>query len=209
MRRSSSPCSSRTSSSTARSCPTSRRRWTGRPRWPAARLTLNTSLGVDLSLRVVSAPDAASWAAVLPAGHAGRRLSDARPVRRDLAHQPREPDERPCRRPAPRGDHRCSARTARASRATPWQADCCGRWPTSTRVGRCGGCSTTRQGRARRALQVPGQRLRDALTTIGPLTELDETDSEARPRWRDPAAAAVPVGDRRPAIARPGAAGRS
>ena len=33
-------------------------------------------------------------------------------------------------------------------------------------------------GRARRALQVPGQRLRDALTTIGPLTEPDETDPE-------------------------------
>ncbi len=47
---------------------------------------------------------------------------------------------------------------------------------------RCAGCSTTPRAAARRGAAVPGQRLRDALTTIGPLTEPDETDPEPGPR---------------------------
>ena len=51
-----------------------------------------------------------------PRARAVDGVPDARAVGRDLAHQPGEPDERPRRRPAPRGDHGGADPTARPGR---------------------------------------------------------------------------------------------
>ena len=108
-RRSTSPCSSRTSWSTARRRHARRlpgRRRLGRRRSPAARSRCRPRwAGHDLPLRVVSSPDAASWAAVLPPGHAVDGFPAPALSAADVADQPGAPDERPRRRPAPRGDH--------------------------------------------------------------------------------------------------------
>ena len=177
-------------------CPTSRPLRTGRPRWPAAPSRWTTSLGDVPPLRVVSAADAAAVGGRAAPRDPGRRLPDARAVRQDLAHQPREPDERPRRGPAPRGDHGGAAGRP-ASRATPWQAGCCGRWPTSTRADRCWRLLDDEAGRARRS-SGPGPAAAGRADHDRSADRARRDRPRARPRRRDPAAAAVPVGDRRP-----------
>lgn len=151
--------------------------------WPATlkgcSLTLNTSLGVDLPLRVVSVPDSDAWAAVLPPG-----------TRVDGFNSPALSGETWRTNPASRmSDHavdlHLAAITAAPARRPGLAGDPVAGGLLRTLADLDEGGPLWRlledeAGRARRALQVPGQRLRDALTTIGPLTEPDETDPRHR-----------------------------
>ena len=142
-------------------------------------LTLTTSLdpAAALPLRVVSTADAASWAAVLPPGT---------PV--DGFPTPALSDETWRTNPASRmSDHavdlHLAAITAAPAHRPGLAADpvASGLLETLANLDQGGPLRRLIEdapGRARRALQVPAQRLRDALTTIGPLTQLDETDPE-------------------------------
>ncbi len=142
-------------------------------------LTLATSLDpvAALPLRVVSNPDAASWVAVLP---------PTIPV--DAFPTPTLSDETWRTNPASRmSDHAVDLHLAAITAAPALRPGLAGDpiasglLETLANLDQGGPLRRLLQdapGRARRALQVPGQRLRDALTTIGPLTELDETDPE-------------------------------
>ena len=149
--------------------------------WPTTlagcSLTLSTSLGVDHPLRVVSAPDAAAWAAVLPPG-----------TRVDAFPEPVLSTETWRSNPASRmSDHAVDLHLAAITAAPAVRPGLAGD-PVAggmlrtlaglDRDGPLARLLADEQGRARRALQVPAQRLRDALTTIGPLTDPDETDPE-------------------------------
>ena len=149
--------------------------------WPTTlagcTFALETSLGTSLPLRVVSVADAASWAAVLPPG----TVVDGFPT-------PVLSDKTWRTNPASRmSDHAVDLHLA-AITAAPLARPALAGDPVA------GGLLRTlanldqggplwrllgdEAGRARRHLQVTGRRLRDALTTIGPLTEPDETDPE-------------------------------
>ena len=154
------------------------------------------------------APTPPSWAAVLPPTHAGRRLPDADAVRRDLAHQPRQPDERPRRRPAPRGDHGRTDAAARPRRRPRGGRTAARPWPNLDQGGPLRRLLDDAPGRD--ASGAPGRRAAAAGRADDDRAahRARRDRPRARPRRRDPAAAAVPVGDRRPAVAGPGAARR-
>jgi hypothetical protein len=149
--------------------------------WPATlagcTLALETSLGTSLPLRVVSVADSASWVAVLP---------PSTPV--DGFPTPALSDQTWRTNPASRmSDHAVDLHVAAITSAPLVRPGLAGD-PVAGGLLRTladldqGGplwrLLDDEAGRARRALQVPGQRLKDALTTIGPLTEPDETDPE-------------------------------
>ena len=142
-------------------------------------LTLTTSLDPNaaLPLRVVSNPDPASWVAVLPPD----TPVTAFPTPALSADTWRT-------NPASRmSDHAVDLHLAAITAAPALRPGLAGD-PIATGLletlagldqdGPLRRLLEDAPGRARRALQVPGQRLRDALTTIGPLTEIDETDPE-------------------------------
>jgi hypothetical protein len=134
--------------------------------------TLATSLDPNtaLPLRVVSTADAASWAAVLPPGT---------PV--DAFPTPALSEETWRTNPASRmSDHavdlHLAAITAAPTRRPGLAGDpvAGGLLETLANLDQGGPLRRLLEdapGRARRALQLPAQRLRDALTTIGPLAE--------------------------------------
>ena len=142
-------------------------------------LTLATSLDPNaaLPLRVVSKPDAASWVAVLP---------PTIPVA--AFPTPVLSDETWRTNPASRmSDHAVDLHLAAITSAPALRPGLAGDpiagglLETLANLDQGGPLRRLLQDapdRARRALQVPGQRLKDALTTIGPLTEPDETDPE-------------------------------
>ena len=149
--------------------------------WPTTlagcALALDTSLGTSLPLRVVSTADAGSWAAVLPPGT---------PV--DGFPTPALSDKTWHTNPASRmSDHAIDLHLAAITAAPAHRPGLAGD-PVAGGLLRTlanldqGGplwqLLDDEAGRARRALQVPGLRLKDALTTIGPLTEPDETDPQ-------------------------------
>ncbi|MEZ0449326.1 hypothetical protein [Cellulomonas sp. ICMP 17802] len=149
--------------------------------WPTTlagcTLALETSLGTSLPLRVVSAADPGSWAAVLPPGT---------PV--DGFPTPALSDQTWRTNPASRmSDHAVDLHVAAITAAPLGRPGLAGD-PVAGGLLRTlanldqGGplwrLLDDEAGRARRSLQVAGQRLQDALTTIGPLTEPDETDPE-------------------------------
>ncbi|WP_454049523.1 hypothetical protein [Cellulomonas sp. Marseille-Q8402] len=149
--------------------------------WPATlagcTLTLTTSLGTDLPLRVVSAPDPAAWAALLP---------PATPVA--AFPEPVVSAEAWRTLPAARiSDHavdlHLAAVTAAPTRRPGVAVDPVAGGLLEALAGLDRGGPLRRlldeaPARSRRALQLPARRLQDALTTIGPLTEPDETDPE-------------------------------
>ncbi len=140
-------------------------------------LTTSLDPNASLPLRVVSAADAVSWAAVLPPG----TLVAAFPTPALSAETWRT-------NPASRlSDHAVDLHLAAITAAPTLRPGLAGDpiagglLQTLANLDQGGPLWRLLQdapGRARRALQVPGQRLRDALTTIGPLTEPDETDPE-------------------------------
>ena len=149
--------------------------------WPTTlagcTFALETSLGTSLPLRVVSVADAASWSAVLPPGT---------PV--DGFPTPALSDETWRTNPASRmSDHAVDLHLA-AITAAPLTRPRLAGDPVAGGMLRTlanldqGGplwrLLDDEAGRARRSLQIAGRRLRDALTTIGPLTEVDDTDPE-------------------------------
>lgn len=149
--------------------------------WPSTlagcTFALETSLGTSLPLRAVSGADAASWAAVLPPG----TTVDGFPT-------PALSDKTWRTNPASRmSDHVVDLHLA-AITAAPLGRPALAGDPVAGGLLRTlanldqGGplwkLLDDEAGRARRYLQLPGQRLGDALTTIGPLTEPDETDPE-------------------------------
>ncbi|MGO4385869.1 hypothetical protein, partial [Specibacter sp. RAF43] len=151
--------------------------WVGTLAGCTLRLTTSLEANAALALRVVSAADAASWTAVLPPS----TLVAAFPT-------PVLSGETWRTNPASRmSDHAIDLHLA-AITAAP------GHRPGLAGDPVAGGLLETLASldeggplrrlledagrRARRALQLPAQRLRDALTTIGPLTEPDETDPE-------------------------------
>ncbi|WP_282947977.1 hypothetical protein [Cellulomonas endometrii] len=142
-------------------------------------LTLRTSLGAALPLRVVSAPDAGAWSAALPPGT------------RVAAFPAPAVSDAPWRTlPASRmSDHavdlHLAAVTAAPTRRPGLAGDPVAEGLLETLAG------LDRRGplrqllddapaRARRALQLPARRLQEALTTVGPLTEPDPTEREPR-----------------------------
>ncbi|NUU18538.1 hypothetical protein HP550_14880 [Cellulomonas humilata] len=149
--------------------------------WPATlagcTFTLDTSLGTSLPLRVVSAADSPSWVGVLPPGT---------PV--DGFPTPVLSDETWRSNPASRlSDHavdlHVAAMTSAPTRRPGLEGDpvAGGLLRTLADLDQGGPLWQLLEdapGRARRALQVPAKRLRDALTTIGPLTEPDDLDPE-------------------------------
>jgi hypothetical protein len=142
-------------------------------------LTLRTSLDPNaaLPLRIVSDPDAASWAAVLP---------PTIPV--DAFPTPAVSDKPWRTNPASRmSDHAVDLHLAAITAAPTLRPGLAGDpiagglLETLAGLDRGGPLPRLLEdapGRARRALEVPAKRLRDALTTIGPLTDTDETDPE-------------------------------
>jgi hypothetical protein len=149
--------------------------------WPTTlagcTLTLTTSLGVDLPLRVVSTPDPGAWSALLPPG------TPVAPF-----PEPAVSAETWRSLPAARiSDHavdlHLAAVTASPARRPGLAGDPVAGGLLETLAGLDRGGPLRRllddaPARARRALQVPARRLQDALTTIGPLDEVDETDPE-------------------------------
>lgn len=151
--------------------------------WPGTlagcTLTLTTSLdpGTALPLRVVSAADAGSWAAVLPPGT---------PVA--TFPTPALSGETWRTNPASRmSDHavdlHLSAITAAPALKPGLATDpvAAGLLETLANLDERGALRRLLRdapARARRALQVPAQRLRDALATIGPLTDPEDADQE-------------------------------
>lgn len=148
-------------------------------------LTLATSLnpGTGLPLRAVSTADAASWAAVLPPG------------------TPVSPFPTPVlsgdtwrTNPASRmSDHAVDLHLAAITAAPALRPGLAanpvagGMLETLANLDERGALRRLLRdapARARRALQVPAQRLRDALATIGPLTDPDDTEPE-RGRGRE------------------------
>lgn len=143
----------------------------------ACTLSLTTSLepNVSLPLRIVSAPDGPSWSALLPPGtpvapfpapslsgetwrtNPASRMSD-HAVDLHLAAITAAPTLRPAVSADPVA-HRLLETLANLDQDGPLRR-----------------LLDDAPARARRRFQVPAQRLRDALATIGPLTEPDETD---------------------------------
>ncbi|HSK32984.1 MAG TPA: hypothetical protein VK903_05830, partial [Propionicimonas sp.] len=142
-------------------------------------LTLTTSLdpATPIPLRVVTSPDAAAWAAVLPPDT---------PV--DSFPEPRLSEETWRTNPASRmSDHavdlHLAAITAAPARKPPLSGDpvAGGLLQTLAALDQDGPLSRLLREesvRARRDLLLPGQRLRDTLTTIGPLTGPEDVDPE-------------------------------
>ena len=111
------------------------------------------------------------------ADYPGRRLPDAQAVRRDLAHQPGEPDERPRRRSARRGHDRGTDAAAPPRRRSGRRRAA----PDVRRPRRGWSLAAPARGRAGPPAPRPrgsGAADEGRLTTIGPLTERDETDPE-------------------------------
>ena len=165
-------------------------------------LTLTTSLdpNADLPLRVVSNPDAASWVAVLPptmpvqgfptpalSGETWRSNPASRMSDHAVDLHVAAITAAPTRRPGLAGD--------------PVAGGLLETFANLDQGGPARRLLEDAPRRARRALQVPGQRLRDALTTIGPLTRTGRDRPGARSRQGGAATAAVPVADRRRAVA--------
>ena len=142
-------------------------------------LSLTTSLDPNalLPLRMVSAPDAAAWVAVLPPT-----------IPAGAFPTPKLSDETWRTNPASRmSDHavdlHVAAMTAAPTRRPRLAGDPVAGGLLQTFAGLDEGGPLRRllegePARPRRALEVQEQRMRDALTTIGPLTERDETDPE-------------------------------
>lgn len=142
-------------------------------------LTLTTSLnaGTALPLRVVSATDAASWAAVLPPGT---------PV--EAFPAPVLSGETWHTNPASRmSDHAVDLHLAAISAAPALKPGLAtdpvagGLLETLANLDERGALRRLLRdapARARRALQIPGRRLRDTLATIGPLTDPEDADPE-------------------------------
>ncbi|HEY0519144.1 MAG TPA: hypothetical protein VGC84_06590 [Ilumatobacteraceae bacterium] len=142
-------------------------------------LTLSTSLdpNATLALRVVSNPDAASWVAVLPptipvdpfptptlSGETWRTNPASRMSDHAVDLHVAAMTAAPLRRPGLAGD--------------PVAGALLDTFANLDQGGPLRRLLDDAPSRARRALQLPAQRLRDALTTIGPLTQIDETDQE-------------------------------
>ena len=142
-------------------------------------LTLMTSLdpGVGIPLRVVSDPDTAAWGSVLPPT-----------VRVDAFPAPSLSGTVWHTNPASRISdqavdlHLAAIAAAPALRPgvalDPVAGGLLERLADLDPDGPLRRLLDDAEGRALRRFQVPGQRLKEALTTIGPLTEVDETDPE-------------------------------
>ncbi|HEY3337568.1 MAG TPA: hypothetical protein VGK18_03620 [Propionicimonas sp.] len=142
-------------------------------------LTLTTSLdpATPIPLRVVSTPDAAAWSAVLPPDT---------PV--DSFPEPKLSDETWRTNPASRmSDHAVDLHLAAVTAAPthrpalagdPVAGDLLQTLASLDQDGPLSRLLREEPVRARRDLQLPGQRLRDALTTLGPLTGPEDADPE-------------------------------
>lgn len=152
--------------------------------WPATlagcTLGLTTSLApaTTLPLRVVSSPDSTAWTATLPAD---RTTVAGFPT-------PKLTEETWRTNPASRmSDHaidlQLAAITASPARRPPLQNDPVAEGLLETLANLDQGGPLRRllndaPRRARRDLQLPARRLKDALTTLGPLTEPEDLDPE-------------------------------